>query len=133
MDFAGWISLESFRSLGKRCDHVLKIPIHREIVKLQDFIQNSLGELVSLWVLNESFDKRSSVGVAIVEMGRLETWLLRHARGELDLHNAFGSRTQNLLISQHNFPFHPFRCYYDSTLSAPKRRVYSLPLNFRSR
>ncbi|XP_032789539.2 uncharacterized protein LOC116926709 [Daphnia magna] len=58
-----------------------------------DFIQNSLGELVSLWVLNESFDKRSSVGVAIVEMGRLETWLLRHARGELDLHNAFDATT----------------------------------------
>jgi hypothetical protein len=50
-----------------------------------------LGELVSLWVLNEPLDKRFSVGVAIVEMGRLETWLLRHARGELDLPNAFGN------------------------------------------
>ena len=58
---------------------------------MQDFIQNSLGELVSMWVLNEPLNKRSSVGVAIVEMGRLETWLLRHARGELDIHNAFGN------------------------------------------
>ncbi|EFX70985.1 hypothetical protein DAPPUDRAFT_228128 [Daphnia pulex] len=58
-----------------------------------DYIQNSMGELVSLWVLNEPLNKRFSVGVAIVEMGRLETWLLRHARGELDLPNAFDSAT----------------------------------------
>lgn len=57
----------------------------------QDFIQQSLGDLVSMWILNEPMDRRSSVGTAIVEMGRLETWLLRHARGELQLHNGFGT------------------------------------------
>lgn len=75
--------------------HVLETQLRKYYIKLQDFIQNSLGELVSLWVLNESFDKRSSVGLAIVEMGRLETWLLRHARGELDLQNTFGIRIPN--------------------------------------
>jgi len=47
-----------------------------------DYIQNSLGDLVSLWALNETLERRPSVGTAIVELGRIETWLLRHARGE---------------------------------------------------
>lgn len=57
-----------------------------------DFIQNSLAELVSLWALDEAPAEDASgaesstgaVGAALVELGRLETWMLRFSRGELD-------------------------------------------------
>lgn len=56
-----------------------------------DYIQNSLGDLVSLWALNETLEKRPSVGTAIVELGRIETWLFRHARGEIEPQSHFES------------------------------------------
>ena len=57
-----------------------------------DFIQNSLGDLMSLWILNENVqDGTFSLGTTIVELGRLETWLLRYSRGELDSENLIGN------------------------------------------
>lgn len=84
--------MEPFYTLGKVNNPITRSCDFNLVVIVQDFIQNSLGDLVSLWVLNEPLDKRSSVGVALVELGRLETWLLRHARGELDFQSAFGKK-----------------------------------------
>jgi len=58
-----------------------------------------MGEVISLWILNDfSIKKRTSIGTAIVEMGRLETWLLRYARGELDVRNGGGNCILLLLL-----------------------------------
>lgn len=65
-----------------------------------DFIQNSLAELVSLWALDEAPAEDASgaesstgaVGAALVELGRLETWMLRFSRGELDSDSLIGNR-----------------------------------------
>lgn len=40
----------------------------------------------------------SSIGTAIVEMGRIETWLLRYARGEITQQNSFGMRKSVVTI-----------------------------------
>jgi hypothetical protein len=69
-----------------------------------------LGEIITLWILNDfSIKKRTSIGTAIVEMGRLETWLLRYARGELDVRNGIGNYTSNLIAVLSQMVFHETR------------------------
>ena len=54
-------------------------------------MQNSLGDLVSLWIMQGSSENQTSIGNAIIELGRLETWLLRQARGDLESDNLLGT------------------------------------------
>lgn len=48
--------------------------------------------------MNESLEKRASVGTAIVELGRIETWLFRHARGEIEPQSHFGTICSNVQV-----------------------------------
>ena len=99
----------------------------------KDYIQNSLGDLVSLWALNETLERRPSVGTAIVELGRIETWLLRHARGENEPQSHFGIQSSSFFFQFSLILLSLNRSCVDTPVSSTQRRLDPLSIAFRSR